>query len=194
MSSAMKLDVLASKFDLPMDLLRAEQRLAERALRQWLADGQREIAGFSDHGLLVADPGGCAEILRVADGISRTFGLCAGQRLALDSRLPPHGLGMELRAACDLVALGCRPMPFEASLSAPGHGLILARGVALPVTGDRVQVVMSWREVLNRSAAARLRRELERAIQALAQAQPDQTPAAMDALPLGRQPQREDRP
>ena len=187
MSSPMKLDVLASKFDLPAGLLKAEQRLAERALRQWIAAGKREVSGFDAHGLLIADPGGQAQILRIADGIAKVFGLAEGQMLALDPGLAPHGLGAELGAACDLVALGCRPIPFEASLGTPGHGLILARGIALPVPDDRVQVVMSWREVLNRSATARLRRELGQALQSVTGPRMHK----VDALPLGRQPQLE---
>ena len=59
-------DVLASKFDLPTGLLQAERRLTERALRLWVASGHREIIGFEAHDLLIGDPAGAAEVLRVA--------------------------------------------------------------------------------------------------------------------------------
>ena len=191
MSRAMKTDLLAGKFDLPAGLLRAEQRLAERALRLWQAGGQTALAGFEAQELRLADPAGRSEIVQVADEIGRTFGLAVGQMLALDPALPPHGLGVELRAACDLVALGGRPVPFAASVSGREHGLILVRGIALPIPGEGVeggvQVVLSWREVLNRSAAARLKRELGQALagpflQGASQGR------AVDALPLGRLP------
>ena len=184
MSRALKLDMHANCLDQPAGLLRAEQRLAARALRLWRASGGAALVGFEAEGLLIGDPAGEGEILKVAAAIAETFGLNAGQRLALDPALAPGGLGMELRAVCDLVALGGQPVPFEASLQA--KGLVLARGIALPVPGDRVQVVMSWREVLNRSATARLKQELGQALAGLTGVKA----AARDALPLGRLGQR----
>lgn len=181
-------DVLASKFDLPTGLLQAERRLTERALRLWVASGHREIIGFEAHDLLIGDPAGAAEVLRVAEQIERTFELRVGQMLALDPWLAPNSLGMELRAACDLAALGCRPMTFETTLYSPGHGLILARGIALPLPEDQVQLVMSWREALSRSATQRLRQELGEAFTPAAPARP-----IKDALPLGPQAKLETR-
>ncbi|WP_439533203.1 hypothetical protein [Polymorphobacter sp.] len=183
MTSRSSIEMLASKFDLPTGLLRAEQRLAERALRCWLDAGETEIPGFEAQGLVIVDPAGRAEISRIGGDIMRTFRLAPGQMLALDPTLPPHSLGAELCAACDLVVLGARPVPFEASLTAGGRGHILARGIALPIPDDRVQIVMSWREVLSRSAAARLRRELGRALES----RPGAAPDAVDPLPIGRQ-------
>lgn len=68
--------------------------------------------------------------------------------------------------------MGGRPIPFEASLSAAGGSLVLVRGIVLPLISprhniDTVQVVLSWREVLNRSATRRLRRELGDALRSL---------------------------
>ena len=181
--------MLSTKFDLPTGLLQSERRLTERALRQWVASGHREIIGFEDYDLLISDPAGTAEIVRVAEQIELTFDLRVGQMLALDpwlapNRLSPNTLGLELRAACDLAALGCRPMTFEATLYSPGHGLILARGIALPLPEDQVQMVMSWREALNRSATSRLRQEIGQAFGSLPGSHAE---SRRDALPLGPQ-------
>jgi hypothetical protein len=187
MTSRPSIDMLASKFDLPTGLLRAEQRLAERALRCWMDREGGEISGFEDNDLVICDPGGSAEVQRISAQIARTFRILPGQRLALDPGVGPGSLGRELSAASDLVMLGGRPVPFEASLSCPGQnpelGQILARGIALPVPGDRVQIVMSWREVLSRSAASQLRRELSRALENRVAG----AFSAVDALPVGRQ-------
>jgi hypothetical protein len=78
-----------------------------------------------------------------------------------------------LRAACDLIAIVRRPLPFEASVPMPGGATILARGVVLPLAfgadksgGDRdcVQAIVNWRQLLTRSAASRLRREVAAAL------------------------------
>ena len=79
------------------------------------------------------------------------------------------GIAADFLSACDHIALHPVPVPFEASLMAPDSAAILARGVALPLfaaghhTGV-VQIVVSWREVLNRVATMRLRRELGAAL------------------------------
>lgn len=182
MSRPEKPKVPAGRPGLPAEMLRTEQRLAARALRQWRASGGKELPALAAQGLLVEDPAGRCEIVTLGERIADSFGLVPGQRLALTPGL--DGLGLEVRAACDLVALGGQPVPFEASVQA--GGLVLVRGIALPVPGDRVQVVMSWREVLNRSAAARLKQELGRA---LAQRSRPERPR-LDALPLGRLDQR----
>ncbi|MFZ4690212.1 MAG: hypothetical protein ACOYLS_13315 [Polymorphobacter sp.] len=145
-------------FDLPPRFVVVERRMAGQALDRWNAAGGGPVAGFESNSLLIADPAELARIEQAGAAITATFGLAAG--MALDGR---DGLAAELRAACDLIAIDPRPVPFEASLSAPGRALVLVRGIALPVDGpgvDRVQIVMNWREVLNRTATARLRRDL----------------------------------
>jgi hypothetical protein len=183
MTSRPSIDMLASKFDLPTGLLRAEQRLAERALRCWMDRDGGEISGFEDNDLVICDPAGSVQVQRISAQIARTFRILPGQRLALDPGVGPGSLGRELSAASDLVMLGGRPVPFEASLSDAGKGQILARGIALPVPGERVQIVMSWREVLSRSAASQLRRELTSALESRAAG----AFSGVDALPVGRQ-------
>jgi hypothetical protein len=181
MTSRPNIEMLATRFDLPESVLRAEQRMAERALRRWMLAEESEIKGFDDNGLIIVDPAGRVEIDRIAEKIAHAFRLRVGQLLALDPGPSPHGLGSELCAVCDLVMLGGRPVPFEASLTGSGLGQILARGIALPIAQDRVQIVMSWREVLSRSAASRLRQELAQALESRVR-----TAAAHDPLPVGR--------
>jgi hypothetical protein len=83
-----------------------------------------------------------------------------------------HGLAAELRAACDLIVFDPQPVPFEASLAAPGCACILVRGVALPLSDaldasgipHQVQVILNWRELLDRAATTRLRHEIGAAL------------------------------
>lgn len=157
--------------DLPMSFLREERRLAGRALQSWRRHQRAAVPGFEATSLTVADPGGEAMVLAAAPALQSTFALAVGQSLARNAA-PQNTLAAELCAACDLVALGGRPIPFEASLNTPGGSMVLVRGIVLPLINprhdiDTVQVVLSWREVLNRSATSRLRRELGAALRSL---------------------------
>lgn len=148
-------------FDVPPMFVVAERRMAGRAVDCWRAGGGGLVDGFAANSLVVVDPAGAAWISSVGDAIGRSFGLAAGMRL--DGRA---GLASELRAACALIAIDPQPVPFEASLHAPAGGVLLVRAVALPIDArsgslpERVQIVVGWREVLNRTATTRLRREL----------------------------------
>ncbi len=161
-----------SRFELPPRFAMAERRMSGRAIDAWAAGGQGPVRGFEANSILILEPGGMARIESLGDEVAATFALAAG--MALEGR---DGLGAELRAACDLIALYGRPVPFEASLAAPGRACVLARGVALPIAEtppepaphrppaiERVQVILSWREVLDRAATARLKRELTAAL------------------------------
>lgn len=118
------------------------------------------MPGDDDHSIVVDDPGGAAWLRLVGLAVTETFGLVAD--LPLERRDPSTA---ELSAACDLIALNPVPLHFEASLMAPGLACILLRGVALPIDdGARVQIVLSWREVLNRASTARLQRDLTTAL------------------------------
>ena len=149
----------------------AERRLTNRALAAWQAAGHggavAALAPFFDHSLLVRDPGGRAIIDSVGAPLSSRFGFVAGLPLLRDP-----GLGEELVAACELVMLQPMPIPFETSVHDPMGAHILVRGLALPVAEEDdpaaiVQIVMSWREVLSKSAAKRLRAELAHAFAGL---------------------------
>jgi hypothetical protein len=148
----------------------AERRMAGRAVDCWREGDGGLVEGFAANSLVIVDPAGAAWISSAGDGIGRSFGLAAGMRL--DGRA---GLASELRAACALIALDAQPVPFEASLPAAAGGVLLIRAVALPINvrpgcmPDRVQVVVSWREVLDRAATTRLRRELEAELRPVSQ-------------------------
>lgn len=144
-----------------------ERRLTNRALAAWQTAPDTGIAAaltpFFDHSVVVRDPAGLAIIDSVGSPVSARFGLMAGLPLLRDP-----GLGEELVAACELVVLQPMPIPFEASVNDPLGAQLLVRGLALPLpeAGDPaalVQIVLSWREVLSKSAAQRLRAELARA-------------------------------
>lgn len=161
MRTAAALDRMTAGFDLPPHFPVAERRLAGRALQHWSLDRCRLVPGHDDYSILIAEPDGLAVITCAGAAISATFGLAAGMHL--EGR---DGLVAELRAACDLIAVDLRPVPFEASLVARGGACILARGVALPIgpAMETVQVILNWRELLDRSATRRLRREIGAAL------------------------------
>jgi hypothetical protein len=159
-----------------------ERRLTNRALAAWQRAGEDDIAAalapFFDHSVVVRDPAGRAMIEALGSPVSARFGLIAGLPLQRDP-----GLGEELVAACELVALQPMPIPFECSVTDPMGAQLMLRGLALPIpeAGDPaalVHVVLSWREILSRSAARQLREELARAF------------ADITPLPHGGQPAR----
>lgn len=189
---ASRLDTADS--ELPFSFLREERRLAGRALQSWRRHQRAAVPGFEATSLTVADPGGEAMVLDVAPALEATFALTIGQSLARTADSAQNTIAAELRAACDLVALGGRPVPFEASLKAPDGSLVLVRGIVLPLISPRydietVQVVLSWREVLNRSATKRLRHELGDALRSLSGSSAQSaTPARNDPFPIARRP------
>jgi hypothetical protein len=155
------------RFDrLPRSVV-VERRLTNRALAAWqrAEDGRilATLAPFFDHSLIVRDPAGRPMIECVGGPVSARFGLISGLPLQRDP-----GIGEELVAACELVALQPMPIPFECSVNDPMGAQLMVRGLALPIPeaddpAALVQLVLSWREVLSRSAARRLRDELARA-------------------------------
>lgn len=153
-----------------------ERRLTNRALTAWQTAPEAGIAAalspFFDHSIVVRDPAGRAIIESVGGPVSARFGLVAGLALLRDPGLPE-----ELVAACELVALQPMPIPFECSVNDPMGAQMLVRGLALPLpeAGDAaalVQIVLSWREVLSKSAAKRLRAELANAFADVARLPP----------------------
>jgi hypothetical protein len=149
-----------SGFELPPRIELVERRRAGLAEADWRGAGRGIAVGFDNYSVIVDDPGGLAQLRRVGQAVTDTFGLIAEVPLARHD-----AISTELCAACDLIALRPEPLHFEASLTAPGLACILLRGVALPVENDTaVQIVLSWREVLNRAATLRLRRDLTAAL------------------------------
>lgn len=155
------------RFDRPPRTAMLERRLTRRALALWEAGDGGPVSGFDAHGAIIADPGGAAMIECVGSAVAATFGLVAGVRLA---RGP--GLLAEFSALCELVTLHAVPAPFEAGLTSVQGAELMVRGIALPIlrgedAAGAVQIICNWRVVLERSAAARLRRELGSALRAV---------------------------
>ncbi len=139
-----------------------ERRLAGTALDAWAAGGGAPVAGFERNTLLIADLYGAPHVIEAGNDVVATFGLAVG--MTLEGRA---GLAAEILASVHLIAIVPEPVPFEACLASPTDSQVMARGVALPVTvgGDEmVQIVLSWREVLDRAATKRLRRQLTSAL------------------------------
>ncbi len=143
---------------LPFEIapMRIERRLTGRAIDAWQARGGEAVTAFDASSVYIVDPAGRPMVLRAGAAVARMFGLRTG--MTLDA----PGLAAEARAACDLIALRPEPVCFETMTAAVGRGCVLVRAVALPLGRDveQVQIVIGWREVLGRSATARLRREL----------------------------------
>lgn len=151
------------QFDVPPRFGVADRRMAGMAIAAWQAGGRVRVAGFEHNSMTVTQVDGVPIMTACADTIAAAFGMAPG--MALTKRI---GLVAELVAACDLIMLRSEPVPFEASLAAPGRALLLARGVALPLLdtcdnaceNGEIQIIISWREVLDRAATTRLRREI----------------------------------
>lgn len=168
-------------FDLPPHFAIAERRLTARALTCWASNQHRFVDDFADHSLVIDDPFGAAVIASAGYAITATFGLAGG--MSLHQRDP---LAVELRAACDIVALDPVPCPFEASLETADGAILLMRGIALPIADgspERVQIILNWRELLNRSATARLRREMGAALRLVRSKSVRPDPFARDSRP-----------
>lgn len=162
--------------ELPPQITLIERRRAGMAEAAWNAAGRTWVPGFDTYSLIIADPGGETRLVRVGLAVTETFGLVADTALARG--IP---LNTELCAACDLVALESIPVHFEANLATPQAACILLRGVALPLADERhVQIVLSWREVLNRTATARLRREFVAALRQSRSVSDDSDPFSRD--------------
>jgi hypothetical protein len=147
-------------FDMPPRITMLERRRTGLAVAAWEAAGRAWVPGFDDDSVIVSDPGGAARLVRVGLGISERFGLIADLCLTRSD-----ALATELCAACDLVAIDPAPVHFEATVATATSACVLVRGVALPLAeGHKVQIVLSWREVLNRSATARLQRDFVAAL------------------------------
>lgn len=152
--------VVEAMFDLPPHFPLVERRRAGMAENDWRCAGRATVTGFVNYSVVVDDPGGAARLRQVGQAVSDTFGLFADMVLTRND-----AIGAELSAACDLIALRPEPLHFEASLLAPRVACILLRGVALPIENDTaVQIVLSWREILDRAATARLQRDLTTAL------------------------------
>lgn len=142
----------------------AERRLTARALDGWRQCPDQPVPGHDANSLMIVDPGGRAWLESIGPALATLVPLAPGQRV---ERAP--GLIGELAAVCDLIAMQPMPVTFEANLATPAGQGVMLRGIALPIARrgqpvTRAQIICSWREILNRAATARLRRELGEAL------------------------------
>ncbi len=155
------------RFDLPPRIGLGERRLAALAVAAWEAAGRRRVEGLDENSVMMADADTGPVVTSCGALPGAAFGLAPGMVLA-----GRPGLPAELRVVSDLVRMHPIPAPFEAQLQGHGRGLLLVRGIALPLfDGDRasgvVQIILNWREGLNRAATVRLQREIGTALRHL---------------------------
>lgn len=154
-----------ARFDAPPLLVIAERRLAGQAVDRWRAGGGGRVAGFESHSLTVSILSGGIMVEHVGEALAGVSGISAGTRLEDSSPI-----AAEISRACRLSALHARPQPFEARVTGRGGHVILLRGIALPIGAGAgqppasIQVIVNWREVLHRTATARLHGELDAAL------------------------------
>ena len=169
------------RFDLPPRIVTAERRLAALAVVAWEAAGHAQVSGVEDNSLVIADGGAVPVIASCGAMLGAAFGLAAGMELSARG-----GLATELLLVCDLVRLHRVPAPFEARLAGHGRGLVLVRGVALPLADGGCdtrlfQVVLNWREALNRAATVRLQREIGAVLRHLPRETPGIDPFSLNS-------------
>ena len=142
-------------FEAPPRLSGAERRLSTRAATAF-AGGEGSHA-FRDNAVtLVRDEDGSAVVGAIGSSVATTFALLAGPLGEA-----PETLAAALAAAFVRLGQTGEVTPFEAAVATPTAACVLLRGVLLPtVTGG--DVVLSWKEVLDDDATARLRAELLR--------------------------------
>jgi hypothetical protein len=146
--------------EMPPRLALIERRRVVLAEAAWTAAGRALVPGFDNDNLVVSDPGGAARLVRVGLSVSKNIGLVTESFLA-----STDPFATELCALCDLVAIDPIAVHFEASLATANAACVLVRGVALPLAAvDTVQIVLSWREVLNRTEIAPLERDFVSAL------------------------------
>lgn len=132
---------------------------AERRLTMRLAGfGAPTPHEFCDTAVTLAFDGEAVAVVAVGETVAAAFGLRPGP---LDDR--GEGLAARLHAACAALRVAHAVVAFEAAVPASAAACVLLRGVVLP-TQDGAEAVLSWKEVLDRDATARLRAELLRAL------------------------------
>ncbi len=143
-------------FEAPPRLaVRPERRLtayAEAAFH--LGAGGHE---FRDNAVTLAQAaGGSAMVVATSRSVTRAFGLVPGPLAG-----PPDSLAATLSDVLARAEASAAVTPFEAAVAAPGAACLLLRGVLLP-TATGADIVLSWKQVLDNDATARLRAELLR--------------------------------
>ena len=159
----------------------------ERRLTAWVtAAGPRARGPHALHPnavTIVTTAAGGAVVQAVGVRVAATFGLsrgplrpCAPSAADVISDARHHGLcrtrpddlgreGRTLAAllddACTVLRVHPLPLPFDGVVGSPQAACIMLRGVLLPLDAPGcVEAVLSWKEVLDADATARLRAEM----------------------------------
>ncbi|QXQ06846.1 hypothetical protein KX816_01910 [Sphingosinicellaceae bacterium] len=142
-------------FEAPPRLSGAERRLSTRAAAAF-ASGEGSHA-FRDNAVtLDRDAAGGGLVRTVGRLVSSAFALPAGPLGE-----PPETLAAALAMAFARLGETGEVTPFEAAVATPSAACVLLRGVLLP-TATGGDAVLSWKQVLDDDATARLRAELLR--------------------------------
>ena len=129
-----------------------ERRLTARAAAAMANHGTH---GFRDNALsLVAAGDGAAVVSAAGAAVTAVFGTMCGRL-----RGPPGSLAEVVAAAFDEARASDAVTPFEAAVATPSAACVLMRGIMLPTT-DGAEAVISWKQVLDADATARIRAEL----------------------------------
>lgn len=141
-----------------------ERRLTRRAAALFEQGGDN---AYRDNSISLAVAGdGSARVSAVGTAVVGTFGLAPGPLAG-----PPEALAAVLAAALDRLDGTGGVSGFEAAVATPAAACVLLRGVLLPVAGG-AEAVLSWKQVLDADATARLRAELLQAIATLPRTPP----------------------
>lgn len=132
-----------------------ERRLTAIAARA-LAEGGSAHA-FRDNAVSIARArGGDLIVAERGDAVAAVFGLPVGRLGG-----PPDSLASVLLAAVERARDSGAVTPFEAAVATTSAACVLLRGVVLP-TVSGADAVLSWKQVLDDEATARIRAELLR--------------------------------
>ena len=160
---------------------RSDRRMAMRAEAAWSAGSPAHnnsnlpglgsvdtspASEFARHALLLdLRRGDRIEVLSSGDAVVAAFGIHPGP-LTSDGE---GGLAAQLLDSCELVRLTHATVPVDAALNGIDSACLLTRGVLMPLADDAgalgyVHCVLNWKQVLDREASARLRREFGSAL------------------------------
>lgn len=129
-----------------------ERRLTRQAAALFDQGGDNAYRDNSISLMVAGD--GSAQVRAVGPAVAGTFGLRPGPLAG-----PPEALAAVLAAALDRLDGIGTVTGFEAAVATPAAACVLLRGVLLPVAGG-AEAVLSWKQVLDADATARLRAEL----------------------------------
>lgn len=142
-----------------------ERRLTALAGRVLAAGGP--VGAFRDNAIsLDVDGTGSAAVNKLGAAVAAVFGLSAGPLAG-----PPESLAAVLDAAVGRARTADAVTPFEAAVATPSAACVLLRGIVLPTAGG-ADAVLSWKQVLDADATARIRAELLREMRVPAPRQP----------------------